>query len=235
MKVIAFLTLFMSSLLFAEFKHYGNFSNMIKTRDLSGVVDISTLKLEQKGVYALGAMSNAKGEITIFDGNVYLSYGDKGVDKTYSTIPKSTKAMLLATIKPEKFSTKIEIEHDMSDVDFYLFGELEEMAKKSGIDIEKPFLFVLDGEFSNILWHIIDGKNHKIHSDDKRGKLMKKLFVSKKSESGIIYGVYSKNSDGVFTHPGENYHAHGVFSSGEQAGHIDEFTIKANTTLRLAQ
>lgn len=216
----------------AEFTSYGNFSEIIKTKNLSGVVDISELRLDEKNVYAMGAFENAEGEITVFDGEPLLSYGKEGSDRVFNKIPKK-KAMLLAIIRPERFVNESTIEEDIEDVWFYDW--LEERAKSEGIDLDRPFLFILEGEFKNTIWHIVDGKNEEKPKDGEKQKLMKKVFVENKTDEGIVFGVYAKENQGVFTHPGENYHAHGVFKNKTRAGHIDEFTVTKGSKIRIAQ
>lgn len=216
------------------FISYGHFSDMIKSRDLSSRIDISTLKLDTQNTYAVGALADAGGEVTIYDGKVYISYGQSGIEKVYNTIPPQTGAMLLAVIRPTIWSEDFVVEEDVGDIDFY-FDMIEEKALKSGFDLNQPFLFVLDGEFYDILWHVINGENHHKEPHEHKPKLMKKLFKDVKYEKGLVFGVYAKNNQGIFTHPGENYHAHGIFENFTQAGHVDNYSIKKGTILRLAQ
>ena len=48
-------------------------------------------------------------------------------------------------------------------------------------------------------------------------------------------GIYRKGKQGVFTHPGDDFHAHGIFNDGIQAGHVDNFDLTKGMSLQLAQ
>jgi alpha-acetolactate decarboxylase len=215
------------------FQNYGHFKQMINTRDITGKINIDTLNLEQKGTHAVGALGSATGEITIFDGNVYLSYGKAGVVHTLNHIPKGESAMLLALIRPKKFTESITIPKDMMDLDFYEW--IEDQAKSKNIDPKKPFLFILKGQFKELVWHIINGRNITPPKAGEKHYLMEKIFVRKDEDTGVVFGIYRKGRQGIFTHPGDNFHAHGIFNNGTQAGHVDNFDLTKGMSLQLAQ
>ena len=217
----------------STFHSYGHFKQMIKSRNITGKTTIDRLNLESQGTYVVGALGSATGEITIFDGKIYLSYGKAGTQNILNHIPKGESAMLLAVIKPKKFAKPISIAEDMMDLDFYEW--IEDQAKANAIDPKKPFLFILKGEFKELVWHIINGRNIVPPKVGEKHYLMEKLFVKKKEENGIIFGIYRKGKQGVFTHPGDNFHAHGIFSNGLQAGHVDNFDLTKGVILQLAQ
>jgi alpha-acetolactate decarboxylase len=216
-----------------SFHSYGHFKQMIKSRNITGKTTIDNLDLEKKGTYAVGAIGSATGEITIFDGDVYLSYGKAGVKSSLNSIPKGESAMLLAVIRPKKFFEPIKIPEDMMDIDFYEW--IESQAIKQKVDPTKPFLFILKGEFQALVWHIINGRNIVPPKAGDKHYLMEKLFVKKDKSDGIVFGIYRKGKQGVFTHPGDNHHAHGIFNNGKQAGHVDNFDIPKGMSLQLAQ
>jgi alpha-acetolactate decarboxylase len=215
------------------FQSYGHFKQMIKSRNITGKTTIDNLNLEQKGTYGVGAIGSATGEITIFDGEIYLSYGKAGTTKVVKHIPKGESAMLLAVIQPKKFVEPISIPEDMMDLDFYEWIEIE--AKAKNIDITKPFLFILEGKFKELVWHVIHGRNITPAKAGEKHYLMEKLFVRKDEAKGVVFGIYRKGKQGEFTHPGDNYHAHGIFENKTQAGHVDNFDITKGMTLQLAQ
>jgi acetolactate decarboxylase len=215
------------------FKSFGDFAQMIKSRNITGKTTIDTLELQKQGTYAVGALGSATGEITVYDGKIYLSYGKAGVTHTLNHIPKGESAMLLAMIRPKKFSKPISMSEDMMDIDFY--ETIETHAKANKIDPTKPFLFILKGKFQELVWHIIHGRNIAPVKAGEKHYLMEKLFVRKDVEHGVIFGIYRKGKQGIFTHPGDNFHAHGIFANGTQAGHVDNFDLTKGVSLQLAQ
>jgi alpha-acetolactate decarboxylase len=215
------------------FKSYGHFKNMIMSKNLEGRVALEPLNLNQKGTYAVGAFANAAGEITVFDGEYFMSYGKTGLDKVFKTIKKDEQSMLLATMSPNKFYDGGLLDEEMIDVFFY--DELEDRASKTKIDMSKPFMFILEGEFSEVTWHIINGKNTDKPIPGKKHKMMKKIFSKHDKVKGKVIGFYHKGPQGIFTHPGENYHGHFISADGSQAGHIDTFSVTEGMKLQLAQ
>jgi alpha-acetolactate decarboxylase len=233
MKVILSV-LFLFGFIYADtFKSYGHFKNMIKSKNLEARVALEPLNLDTKGTYAVGAFADALGEITVVDGEFFMSYGKTGLDKVFKTIKKDESSMLLATMRPKKFYDGGVIEEEMIDLFFY--DELEDRAKKTNIDMKKPFMFILEGEFSEVTWHIINGKNTAKPIPGKKFKMMKKLFSKHDKIKGKVIGFYHKGPQGIFTHPGENYHGHFISQEGSQAGHIDTFSVTKGMTLKLAQ
>ena len=51
--------------------------------------------------------------------------------------------------------------------------------------------------------------------------------------SGKIIGFYSAANQGVYTHPGESWHLHLVIEKEGKAGHIDAFSVRKGTVLKL--
>ncbi|MEJ5168500.1 MAG: acetolactate decarboxylase [Arcobacteraceae bacterium] len=219
------------SLLTAEnfnFKSYGNFSNIIQKKDLSSKVSLNNLKLNNKGVYATGALANAEGEITVFDGNVFISLAKTGKDVVINEVKSNPKAMLLAVGTVNTWSEPIEVEEDVLDLDFY--DLLANEAVRLGIE-SKTFVFKIEGEFNDVRWHIVNDKNDEKPIEDDKQPPMRKLYMEESAVGGIVFGFYTFGEQGIFTHPGESYHAHAIFNNQTQAGHIDNFTIKAGSKI----
>lgn len=216
-----------------NFKSYGHFKNMIQSKNLEGKVVLDTLDLDTKNTYAVGAFAHAAGEITVIDGEYYMSYGKTGLKKIFKTINPNQKSMLLALMRPDKFYKSVIVDEAMIDVFFYDY--LEEVAQEQNLDMTKPFMFILEGEFSEVTWHIINGKNDAKPIPGKKYKMMKKLFSKHEFIKGKVIGFYHKGPQGIFTHPGENYHGHFISEDGSQAGHMDTFSTTVGMQLQLAQ
>lgn len=116
-------------------------------------------------------------------------------------------------------------------------------AKAAGIDVTKPFPFLLVGTPAEIKWHI--------NVDRTEGKpITKELFVKSKApfvtrtEAVDILGFYSENHAGVFltqfapaikegSGMQNAIHIHLVSKTGKAAGHIDDITLGEGMVLRL--
>jgi hypothetical protein len=120
---------------------------------------------------------------------------------------------------------------------------VKDEAQKAGIDVAKPFPFLLAGTPVEIKWHI--------NVDRTEGKpITKDLFVKSKepyvtkSEPVDIIGFYSDHHVGVFlaeyapaikegSGMKNAIHIHLVSKTSKAAGHIDDITFGDGMILRL--
>ncbi len=215
-------------------KYYGNFKKMVHMKKVDGIVDLKTA-LDGKHVYAVGAIKNAEGEITVRDGKVWLSYGRDGLDKPVHEIPSGEQAALLVTAEVEKWK-EIAIPKDMDEPELYSFILAE--AKKAGLDTNKPFPFLINGSVQNIVWHVINGTNelnmHRMHIHGYgENSLLEKLVEKREAVTALLIGFYSANIQGVFTHPGESWHTHVIIKDENKAGHVEKFGVGKDSVLKL--
>ncbi len=211
-----------------EIRHYGNFKRMMHTGNVEAVVGLEQA-LSGGHIYAVGAIWDAGGEITVYDGNVYLSYGRDGIDTVVRDVPEGEQAMLLITAGVEEWR-EIAVPTDMPDHELYLF--MLSQAEKNGLSKDAPFPFLIEGLIRDIQWHVMDGvapesERHGEHS------FIRKLIDRQKDIPANLVGFYSAGSQGVFTHPGESYHTHVVFDSKGMAGHVESFSVAGGAVLKL--
>jgi len=111
------------------------------------------------------------------------------------------------------------------------FDEVQE-AKKAGIDISKPFAFLLSGNITKLNWHIIDwDESQEDHSP--QNHLNSGLNGVLAYGDVEILGFFSKQHEGVFTHKGSNTHMHFRTDDVSLAGHVDGIFLGENMTLKL--
>jgi acetolactate decarboxylase len=219
-------------------EYVGAQKEIFKTGKATSVVSLEDLA-DRKGVYAMGPIDGLDGEITIFDSKPYITKvrgNDYTLDKTFKhgafflvwTEQKNWIDMPLpATVK--------------GYVDLQKF--VKEQAQKAGVDVTKPFPFLMTGTPVEIKWHI--------NVDRTEGKpITKELFVKSKQpyvtkgEPVDIIGFYSEKHSGIFLSqyaPAikegsgmENaIHIHLVSKTSKAAGHIDDITFGDGMMLRL--
>lgn len=190
-------------------------------------------ELPRKNVYAVGALSGLRGEVTILDGAVWLSYGsDDGAIRVEQPKSSDEAATLLVVSQVQKWQ-RVKLREDVAFAT--LDATVERLAREKGIDVSKPFPVRIEGELAELRWHSLKGEAPKpgghSHADHDR------LVVTKSSAKakGQLVGFFSTSHHGVFTHMGENTHFHVVLPAEKQMGHVDSVTLKAGATLLLPQ
>jgi len=219
-------------------EYVGAQKEIFKTGKATSVVSLEDLA-GKKGLYAMGPVDGLDGEITIYDSKPYITKvrgNDYTVDKTFKH-----GAFFLVWSEQTNWSDVQVPATVKSYVELQKF--VREQAQKAGIDVTKPFPFLLVGTPAEIKWHI--------NVDRTEGKpITKELFLKSKepyvtrNEPVDIVGFYSDHHAGVFLNqfsPAikegsgmENMiHIHLVSKTSKAAGHIDDITFGDDMVLRL--
>ena len=207
----------------------GKASSVVSLEDLEG----------RKGLYAMGPIDGLDGEITIFDSKPYITQvrgNDYTLDKTF----KHGAFFLVWTEQANWIDVPLPA-MVKGYVDLQKF--VQEQAQKTGIDVTKPFPFLMTGTPVEIKWHI--------NVDRTGGKpITKELFVKSKApfvtknEPVDIIGFYSDHHVGVFlaeyapaikegSGMKNAIHIHLVSRTSKASGHIDDITFGDGMVLRL--
>jgi acetolactate decarboxylase len=209
----------------------GKAESVVSLEDLAG----------RKGLYAMGPIDGLDGEITIYDSKPYITKvrgKDFVMDNTFKH-----GAFFLVWTEQSKWKDVPVPASVKGYVDLQQF--VKEQAQASGIDVTKPFPFLLAGTPIEIKWHI--------NVDRTEGKpITKELFVKSKApfitrnEPVDIIGFYSDHHVGVFIaeyapaiKEGSGIknviHIHLVSRVSNAAGHIDDLTLGEGMVLKLPQ
>jgi len=203
----------------AEVKHSGALRT-IMSGNIESVISLDSLS-NKKNLYALGAVENLKGEIQIFDSkpsNSFVTDSSLQIKASYNL-----KAALLVYAEVEEWdSYKTENNITKEELESTIF----ELAKRSGINTEKPFPFLLEGTVASLDWHVINWKDgDTIHTHKKHTEAG--LNGNLKNRQVQIIGFYSTKHKAVFTHHTTNVHMHFKTLDNSVAGHVDD--IRLNT------
>jgi hypothetical protein len=203
---------------------WGEFRRMMMTGDFSPKVQLGEL-MANHPTTGVGAVSEARGEITIYDGKLIVSYGKDGqhVDPT-----TDSAALLAIGSAPDWQSATVDRDIAPEDVESYLATA----AKANGIDPEKSFPFEVRGTLAPYVMHVNAASTGGPHGMG----LPMAITVESKGETieGRIAGLYvSADLMGVATHDGERTHAHWVSPDGASTAHLDRWGLKAGATLML--
>ena len=208
---------------------YGHYKKMIHMKNTDGVIGLKKA-IAPKNSYAVGAIQKGAGEITVLNGKVYLDYGKDGIGNALNTIPEHEKAVLLATTTVEKWQS-INFSSSMQKED--LFKSILSKAKELGLNIEKPFPFLLEGGFKELKIHVINGQNPKFEGHGGKEKMFKMATDIKTHQMATIVGFYSASNQGVYTHPNESWHLHTIIEDQNISAHVDDIQTGKSITLKL--
>ncbi|MBT3571193.1 MAG: decarboxylase, partial [Flavobacteriales bacterium] len=179
---------------------------------------------------ALGAVENLKGEVLILDGIPSVSYV-KGNDSSKTMMLDDSfekNACLLVLASVEEWES-INIPNTVVTYEEFE-GYVAETAAEKGIDIEKPFPFMIEGLAKSFDWHIIDWpENDTEHSHEKH--IYSGLYGTLENQTVEMLGFYSNKHHAIFTHHSTNMHVH--VKSDKATGHADNFTLGENMILKL--
>ena len=219
-------------------EYVGAQKDIFLTGKADSVISLETLT-GQQGLYAMGPVDGLDGEITIFDSKPYITQV-RGADYVMDSTLKHGAFFFVWT--NQSTWRDIPVPGTVKGYkDLQQFVKTQ--AQAAGIDVTKPFPFLLTGTPKEIKWHININRTE--------GKpITKELFLKSKepfimkNEPVDIIGFYSEHHAGVFLTqfaPAikegsgmENaIHIHLVSRTSKAAGHIDDLTLGEGTILRL--
>lgn len=181
--------------------------------DISAKVEIDTM--ETSNVYALGALAELKGELTIVNGKTYVS---KVVD-SMAVIGSSenVKAALFVFSQIHSWDTlSVTGGDDLASL-------VASSLKEYGIKAPAPFMVI--GKPTAIDYHIVNlDPKSKDPSDHKKGAFVDTI----KNRQLTLLGFYADDAQGVYTHHSSKTHVHFVEESSSLTGHVDDVMLGNN-------
>jgi len=136
-----------------EVNFFGKLKDIMHKGDVSAKVELGML--DKKHLFALGAFENLKGEIQIFNGASYSTYVDDSILQFDRTFDKNATLLVYANVSAWK---EIQIPANIISHD-KLEKFIGKIAKEQGIDMGKPFPFLIQGTAKSFDWHTIDWKD----------------------------------------------------------------------------
>jgi len=189
--------------------------------------------------FGVGAAAGLDGEITVYRGTPYVTK----VRGNEVVVDHGVRhgAVFAVWTKQSKWSEEPVPAEVKGYVDLQRF--VKERAASAGIDVTKPFPFLLVGTPAEVKWHVnVDRTEGKPITPELFAK-SKANYVAKNEPMDII-GFYSENHPGIFisalapaikpdSGARNAMHIHMVSRDGKTSGHIDDLTLAPGMTLRL--
>ena len=215
---------------------HGKMHEAIGQRQHQGRVQLTKLA-KRAHFFGVGALEKLEGEITIYDGSVTVT----GVDSSGQLEPNDEMALdKQATILVGAYVgswTDHTVPVDVGPDEFDQF--IAEAASSAGIQTSQPFVFTVEGEFSDLKLHVINGacpmhaKRNRMDVPRERQPYEQEL----NNIGGTLVGVFAKDAVGNLTHPETSTHTHVLLkdaTSGKtMTGHVERVTLTRGAVLRL--
>jgi acetolactate decarboxylase len=207
--------------------YVGEQRQILKTGRAGGTLSLDELA-DVRNLYALGPVEGLDGEITIIDGEPYVS---KVRGKSSFVVERTLnhRAIFLVWAQVKDWDN-ICVPQSVTN-----YPELEKFIRKSaeqmGVDTEAPFPFLMTGTPCELQWHInVDRTNGQPITQDLFQK--SKQHYPLREECVDIFGVYSEKHQGIFIRQDLKTHIHFVSRESTATGHVDAIT-PGGLTLRL--
>lgn len=181
-------------------------------------------------VLAVGALAHLAGEVTVLDGEAWLSYAEAdGTARTVHTrAPSDSAALLVVGRLPAAQWVTLEEDLPLEA----LAGRVAELARARGVDTTRPFPFVVEGPLRDVAWHVVDGRKLRPGASH-REHAAAGVQGQRAQATGVLVGFYSTRHHGIFTHHDSDAHVHVVLPEENASGHLDGVTVGRGARLRL--
>jgi acetolactate decarboxylase len=186
--------------------------------------------LPNPDLYALGALADLSGEVTIVGGKVYLSYPGEGNATRTETMNQTDAAATLLVVSGVPAWHGIVTARAIAFEE--LDGEIAKIATAAGMSLDERFPFLMQGEFEDLRWHVVDGRRLPAGSATHQDHQAAAAKVKLDRASATLLGFYSEIDQGVFTHMGSKTHIHCTLDDPLSTGHVDHVTIPAGTRIQ---
>jgi hypothetical protein len=215
---------------------YGRMHDAIGQQHHQARVPLKSL-VERPHFYGVAALEGLSGEATIYDGRITVTTVDaKGQLKPGGDSAHDRQATLLVGGYVSSW-TEHKVTEDVGPDEFDQY--ISAVASRSGVDIASPFVFAVEGDFSHVRLHVINGACP-MHAR------LKKVEIPKQSRPfeaefekvrGTMVGVFAQDSVGDITHPATSTHAHLLFQDAGSGkivtGHVERAGLCKGALVRL--
>jgi hypothetical protein len=203
---------------------FGAFRLMILQGDFTPKVVLKEA-MANRPTTGVGAVADARGEITIYDGRLIVSYGKEAPHPAAEAEP----AALLATATSPAWQT-VTVDHDVAPDD--IDGFLAQTAGAHGLNAEGPFPFQIRGTLTSYVMHVNAAPTNGPHG------MGQPIAITRESKGeaipGMVAGIYvSRDLVGIVSHGGTRTHSHFVAPDGQSTAHLDRWGLKAGAELKL--
>jgi len=209
-------------------RHAGDRRAIIHDGDLRPTIALDSLS-NIPHLYAIGPISGLQGEITIYDSEA--SIATIVDDAPHVTSSMGEKAIFLVWAHADEWTT-VEIPESLTGL-----RELEDFiqtsARETGLPLNQPFPFRVEGRVESLNYHIIFKTSRKPHHHQNEHHRAKRRFTESDVPVRMVGFWADEAGEGVYTHMGMRTHVHFEREDRTTSGHVDDLVIQPGATLYL--
>lgn len=199
---------------------------------VSSHLDLSELS-PASPLVGVGSLSGLRGEIAIFDGQIWVSYPDDSPARRTT----SEQAAFLAVAKVDAWH-RVTLTQDVGWQE--LPEALANHVRTSGASSNEPVAVRIVGRLEDIELNIVNGPALDLKQDAPRPiakhelsqKATKRSFAQARA---LVTGFYARDNGQAYIHPGQVLHLHVILPDLEQMGHLDAVTLPRDTALEVGR
>jgi acetolactate decarboxylase len=178
-----------------------------------------------ESLYAVGPLEQGRGEVSIFDSvTVIAQVGDAKIAVPAGQDYRAGFLVYAIVENWRRATVREPIESEQR------LEELLPIAVESGIDIDRPFPFLVHGHAAQARFHVLCNQSDEPYGPEIHEKSKVRFQVT---ESVEIIGFYSRRHRGVFTPRDSDLHMHVRTLDNHASGHLETFSFDQGITLYL--
>lgn len=184
-------------------------------------------------VYAVGTLAGLAGEVTILDGETWISRGSAERATTVREPGAEQATVLVAAEVPAWREIQVTEAVDAAELDAFV----EQQARAHGLDTSAPFPFVVAGGLVRLKLHVIGGECP-IRARATGATLTAPPYeLTTSAVLARLVGIYAEDASGIVCHGGSRTHVHAVLgqhAGGEGlTGHVETVGLSPGSRLYL--
>ena len=180
-----------------------------------------------ESLYAVGPLDQARGEVSIYDSIPLISEVHDG--RVNVTIDSCRHAAFLVYAIVENWR-RVTVRNPIK-TEQQLENHLLAWAVTSGIDVDQPFAFLLNGLIAQATFHILCNRGRGTYNAERHEKSKVRFPIA--NESVEVIGFYSRCHRGIFTPRDSNFHMHVRTLDNRFSGHLEAFNWEYGVMLYL--
>jgi hypothetical protein len=183
--------------------------------------------------YGVGALEDLGGEITIADGEVWIGRVQAGELRVSGPHPASGDGAALLILANVDHWTQSTV--PVAAADEELESALERVARRHGVDTNRPFPFEIEGRLTALSMHAVNGACPMSDNPRPDGHGAPWRFTLDAPVHGRIVGFFARDSAGEITHHGTLIHAHALLDvdGTRLTGHVERLAIAPGAVVRV--